>query len=58
MVSYIHCDGDPEVRYNTNHIFKFNVDAVSKVCIVITSFSGNPFATDDQNISSLSVGGG
>ncbi|CAI8023106.1 E3 ubiquitin-protein ligase mib1 [Geodia barretti] len=30
VVSYIHCDRDPEVRYNTNHIFKFNVDAVSK----------------------------
>ena len=31
VVNYIHSDGDPELRYNTNHIFKFNADAVSKV---------------------------
>lgn len=31
VVNYIHSDGDPELRYNTNHIFKFNADAVAKV---------------------------
>ena len=31
MINYIHCDGDPEVRYNVGQIYKFNIDAVSKV---------------------------
>ena len=32
MVNYVHFDGDPELRFSNNQIFKFNVDAVSRVC--------------------------
>ena len=31
VVNFIHEDGDPEVRYVTNHVYKFNIEAVSKV---------------------------
>ena len=31
MVNYVHDNGDPEVRFVANKIYKFNADAVSKV---------------------------
>ena len=31
VVNYIHSDGDPDIRFITNQIYRFNADVVSKV---------------------------